>query len=476
VSVDWFVMKEDREIGPYSWEELLEMAGKGEVKPSDLVFNENLTDWIEAEQLEGLFSDNLTVPHEDSRLSAISASTPVPAVSSSAVAPARSKTLPAVLIVLAFLLLGGGVLAYLMNSDGSSEAEETGPATVDGEVIAIPQVTSPGGTQFHSLGSGRIPADFSRTTPADPEGDDPPPADPSNPQHSVYNVMINQPSPSILPVGTTISYSFNYTTNHTGNVRITGVPLYDGNSFSGVTFNPPLNYPTGRGAGNGFFTVRNVQEVDGFRIRMNAAGTDTVLHERVFAVDFTFTPLEEVAPPDPDPDPAPPEADPDPDPGAPEEPVPPVPPDVDPADPPEDDAPDPEEGLPGEPEWEEGPDFGLPGGLPGEVPANAIFNVTFDRPSGTYPINTVIRYTFSFTTSETDRVRIGGYPRDIDLRTASYMTTEEFTRPPHEGIGSGFFRVNTAMAVRRYDLHIFKADHPHELVHRELIDVNYIFE
>lgn len=463
---EWFVMKEDREIGPYSWEELLEMAGKGEVKPADLVFNENLTDWIEAEQVEGLFTEKLPEFYDDPRLSTITAST-------SAAVPARSRTLPVVLIVLAFLLLGGAVLAYVINSGGDGEAEETGPAAIDGEVITIPQTTSPGGTMFHSLGSGRIPADFSRTTPADPEGDDPPPADPSNPQHSVYNVMINQASPSILPVGTTISYSFNYTTNHTGNVRITGVPLYDGNSFSGVTYNPPLNYPSGRGTGNGFFTVRNTQQVDGFRIRMYAAGADTVLHERFFTVDFTFAPFEEEAPPDPDPDPIPPDVDPDP-----EEPVPPAPPDVDPADPPEGDRPEPGEWPQVEPEWEEGPDFAPPGGLlhPDLVPDNAIFNVRFDPPNGTYPINTNIRYTFSFTTSETDRVRLGCYPLDIDLETASYNTVTEITRPPHEGFGAGFFRVNTPQSVRRVFLHIFMADPPHDLVHSEIIDVDYVFE
>lgn len=329
-------MKEDRELGPYSWEEMLEMAGRGEIQPADPVFTESLGDWTEAAQIEDLFSANLPAAYDDAAVPAVVSSVPGPATLTPAAFQARRITLPVILIALAILLLSGGVLAYFLNRGDSELAEEIYLVTPEGELIATGQSAKTTGPPLYSLGPGRVPAGFSRTTPADPEDDDLPPLDPATPQHSVYNVLLNQPSPSTLPVGTPVGYSFNYLTTHSGSVRINGVPLRGGSPLRDIAFNPPVDYSTGRGGGSGFFTVRSAGPVDGFRIRMYAAGTDTVLHERVYDLDLTFTPLVGEAPPDADPDPDPdpadpeppdPDPDPDPGPGAPEEPVPPEPPD-----------------------------------------------------------------------------------------------------------------------------------------------------
>ncbi|MDF2378282.1 MAG: DUF4339 domain-containing protein, partial [Verrucomicrobiales bacterium] len=44
--MDWYYASNGQQMGPVSQEELLGLFEKGEVKGSDLVWNESMTDWV----------------------------------------------------------------------------------------------------------------------------------------------------------------------------------------------------------------------------------------------------------------------------------------------------------------------------------------------------------------------------------------------------------------------------------------------
>jgi PKD repeat protein len=294
VSGKWYFMKADEELGPYSWQEMQSFAEAGIIKPENMVMAEDMEEWVEANQVEGL-------------LPKVGLAVPVETISSPVAVMVRRSPLPVILLVLALLLLGVGATAYVYNL-WSGRAEEAGFEEVADDRLVSEEgayaspLGSPTGPPLYSLGPGKVPDGFSRTTPNDPvTGDSSPSKDSSAPQHSVFNVMIGQPSPAALHTGTPVGYSFDYTTNHSGNVYITGVPLRDGSPLRDVTVNPRVDSPTGRGSGGGFFTVNSPQVVNQFRVRMHASGTDTILHERFFNVNYTYTTAPDPLEPEPGP-------------------------------------------------------------------------------------------------------------------------------------------------------------------------------
>lgn len=62
MSKQWFVGRDQKQLGPYSWEELVDKAKAGEVGKSDLVWSEGLENWIAAEKVEGLFTFSAEAP------------------------------------------------------------------------------------------------------------------------------------------------------------------------------------------------------------------------------------------------------------------------------------------------------------------------------------------------------------------------------------------------------------------------------
>lgn len=294
MSAQWYFMKADEELGPYSWQEMQSFAKAGIIKPENMVMSEDMGEWVEANQVDGLFH-------------MVALAVPAEAISTPVAVMVRRSPLPVILLVLALLLLSGGATAFIYNL-WSGSAEEAGFEEVTEDHLVTEEgayaspVGLPTGPPLYSLGPGKVPDGFSRTTPNDPAtGDSSPSKDSSVPQHSVFNVMIGQPSSAALHTGTPIGYSFDYTTNHSGNVYITGVPLRDGSPLRDVTVNPRVDYPAGRGSGSGFFTVNSPQVANQFRVRMYASGTGTILHERVFNVNYTYTTAPDPLEPEPGP-------------------------------------------------------------------------------------------------------------------------------------------------------------------------------
>jgi hypothetical protein len=211
---------------------------------------------------------------------------------------------------------------------------------------------------------------------------------------------------------------------------------------------------------------------------MYAAGTETVLHERIYDLDLTFTPLVGEAPPDadpdPDPDPADPDPDPDPnpDPGDPEEPVPPEPPEA--VVPDDGDAPDPDEWPRVAPEWEEGPGLALP--VPGLAPANTIFNVRFVPPNGTYETGTRVVFRYDFTKSELGEVYIRPIPMFNGVIASNYRASNRrHDEPVHEGGGSNNFTVNSPQSVNQVAIRMYGPGGV-GLLFEVVKDVDYTFE
>ena len=54
MSEDWYLYKNEVQQGPYSWTQLYQEAQSGRILPDDLVWNQNLQNWIPASQVPGL--------------------------------------------------------------------------------------------------------------------------------------------------------------------------------------------------------------------------------------------------------------------------------------------------------------------------------------------------------------------------------------------------------------------------------------
>lgn len=56
METNWFYSIDNEEIGPVSSQVLKQLAKSGSIQPFDLVWKEGMSDWVEAQQIKGLFS------------------------------------------------------------------------------------------------------------------------------------------------------------------------------------------------------------------------------------------------------------------------------------------------------------------------------------------------------------------------------------------------------------------------------------
>lgn len=52
----WFVYKNKKQKGPYTWEQLWREAQSGHIKPGDLVWNRTMREWVPASRIPGLIN------------------------------------------------------------------------------------------------------------------------------------------------------------------------------------------------------------------------------------------------------------------------------------------------------------------------------------------------------------------------------------------------------------------------------------
>lgn len=62
MSEQWYVYKDQKQQGPYSFKQLTEQINSGEVTPEDLVWKEGMADWVKAELVEGLIPKKASAP------------------------------------------------------------------------------------------------------------------------------------------------------------------------------------------------------------------------------------------------------------------------------------------------------------------------------------------------------------------------------------------------------------------------------
>jgi hypothetical protein len=55
MSENWYYTRGDANVGPVSTLELKQLASSGQLAPTDLVWKEGMSAWVQAEQLKGLF-------------------------------------------------------------------------------------------------------------------------------------------------------------------------------------------------------------------------------------------------------------------------------------------------------------------------------------------------------------------------------------------------------------------------------------
>lgn len=139
MSSQWYLYKDGRQQGPFSWEELYRQAEAGLFGPADLVWTEGMENWERADRIRGLF---VMAP-------APSASSPAPPSSAfNNKAPSiRSKgrgMLIALIIILVVLVLGGGLFAFnLLLAGGAGRIERALSDLTGGEGIRAPSGLPP---------------------------------------------------------------------------------------------------------------------------------------------------------------------------------------------------------------------------------------------------------------------------------------------------------------------------------------------
>ncbi len=57
MAAEWYYTTNKQQMGPVSWDELQQLAGKGLLKPNDLVWTEGMAEWVKANRQEGLFTE-----------------------------------------------------------------------------------------------------------------------------------------------------------------------------------------------------------------------------------------------------------------------------------------------------------------------------------------------------------------------------------------------------------------------------------
>ena len=356
-----------------------------------------------------------------------------------------SYTVPIVITsaLIALLLIGASVyyiffqdtdemavLGEEITGEIEEEDENAGDEEDNGDSPDSPGVTAPGGSGNGPPRNGDPVNGPPRT--GDPGNGDPGNGDPGNgtpgpgpttQQHAILSTSFVPQSGAVLPPGTRVNYTFNYSTSYRGNVHIVATPMRGGEPIPNATGNLSGNFPTGQGRGSGYFIIPDGRPVDGFRISMYPAFIRiqfTMLDRQEYPVDFRFqtaiAPPDEIAPPDPDP--------------------------------------------------------------PDEVVlANSITDINFNQAFGTYATGTWINFSYNYTKNHPGAVAVSctalSNGNAINFPNALYSPARGHSDP--EGSGSGSFMINIAQPVNQLRFRMV-AIGTTNVLHTEVVNIYYNFE
>ncbi|MHB1341267.1 MAG: S8 family serine peptidase [Coriobacteriia bacterium] len=125
--------------GPYTWEQLLEFARRKPFQPQDKVWHPSMTDWVSAQSVPGLGAAPVSPQVPVAPVTPQTVTPVQPAYAATAYAPQPAPTPPApprkkrggliaLIVVLAVVLIGGGIGAWLIFGKGGNPlAGDDGP-------------------------------------------------------------------------------------------------------------------------------------------------------------------------------------------------------------------------------------------------------------------------------------------------------------------------------------------------------------
>lgn len=130
MSEDWYLYKNEVQQGPYSWTQLYQEAQSGRILPDDLVWNQNLQNWIPASQVPGLIpqAGQAAQPQQDAGQKMAD-----PQPSSSAAGEGKGLFVAFIAALIVFLGLSGYIV-YLFFFAGNNQ--------LNSETTTLPETTT----------------------------------------------------------------------------------------------------------------------------------------------------------------------------------------------------------------------------------------------------------------------------------------------------------------------------------------------
>jgi len=137
MSEDWYLYKNEVQQGPYSWTQLYQEAQSGRILPDDLVWNQNLQNWIPASQVPGLIpqAGQAAQPQQDAGQKMAD-----PQPSSSAAGEGKGLFVAFIAALIVFLGLSGYIV-YLFFFAGNNNQPNSETTTLPETTIMVPTTT-----------------------------------------------------------------------------------------------------------------------------------------------------------------------------------------------------------------------------------------------------------------------------------------------------------------------------------------------
>ncbi|MBN8625977.1 MAG: DUF4339 domain-containing protein [Planctomycetes bacterium] len=154
MSANWFIRQQGKDFGPFTDEQLRQLAGQGKIAPADQVFNSARQQWMQAVQVAGLFNSSPVIPTA-SFPTAPQFPTAMPAqsnfgnfgstVSTYRSPPQKKSGFPVVGIVAGIVIVGivgTGVFLVLKNEKSPTVAQSDKPSSPDRKTAPSPMPAS----------------------------------------------------------------------------------------------------------------------------------------------------------------------------------------------------------------------------------------------------------------------------------------------------------------------------------------------
>ncbi len=164
----WYFLKRgapaEQQVGPLSWEQIYSRGRSGAFGPDDLVWNPQLTNWLPAARIPGLFP--APVPASAANPAATQSYAPPQQYATPQAARRRPAwLLPVIISLVAVIIVGGGVGSFLALRGGSDSLLPDGiDGTIPTETSTVATTEAPGGED--TVGGGMGTAEVADADPA----------------------------------------------------------------------------------------------------------------------------------------------------------------------------------------------------------------------------------------------------------------------------------------------------------------------